>query len=101
MGFNSGFKGLKGRDSSVGIATRYGPEGSGIESRWAAKFSELVQTVPGAHPASCAKGTGSFLGVKRPGSGDDQPAHLAPRLKEEQSYLYLYFPSGTSQPVIG
>jgi len=30
----------------------------------AARFSAPVQTGPGAHPASCAMGTGSFPGVK-------------------------------------
>ena len=29
-----------------------------------ARFSALVQTGPGVHPASCTMGTGSFLGVK-------------------------------------
>ena len=33
-----------GRDSSVVIATPYGPDGPGIESRWGAKFSAPVQT---------------------------------------------------------
>jgi hypothetical protein len=47
------------RDSSVGIATRYGLDGPGIESRWGARFSAPVQTGPGAHPASCTMGTGS------------------------------------------
>jgi len=28
------------------------------------RFSALVQTGPGAHPASCTMGTGSFPGVK-------------------------------------
>jgi len=28
-------------------------------------------------------GTGSYLGVKRPGRGVDPHPHLAPRLKEE------------------
>ena len=40
-----------GRDSSVGIATRYGLDGPGIESQWGARFSAPVQTGPGAHPA--------------------------------------------------
>ena len=57
-----------GRYSSVGIATRYGLDGPGIESRWGARFSAPVQTGSGAHPASCAMGTGSFLGVKRAGA---------------------------------
>ena len=70
-------------DSSVGIATRYGLDGPGLELRWGAKFSATVQTGPGAHPASYTMGTGSFPGVKRPGRGVDDPPHLAPRLKEE------------------
>jgi len=73
-----------GRDSSVGVATRYGLHGPGIESRWGAKFSAPVQTGPGAQPAFCTMGTGSlFPGVMRPGRGVDHPPHLAPRLKKE------------------
>jgi len=71
------------RDSSVGITTRYGLDGPGIESRWGARFSAHVQTGSDAHPASYTIGTGSFPGVKRPGRGVDHPPHLAPRLKKE------------------
>ena len=53
-----------GPGSSVGIAIGYGLEGPGIESRWEARFSAPVQTGPGAHPASCTMGKGSFPGVK-------------------------------------
>jgi len=76
---------IMGRDSSVGIATRFGIDGPAIKSRWGggARFSAPVQTGPGAHPASCAIGTGSLLGVKRPGRGVDHPPNLAPRLKKE------------------
>jgi len=35
-----------------------------VESQWGARFSAPVQAGPGAHPASCTMGTGSFLGVK-------------------------------------
>ena len=56
---------LCGPSSVVGIATGYKLDGSGIESRWGARFSAPVQTSPGAHPASCTMGTASFLGVKR------------------------------------
>jgi hypothetical protein len=52
-----------GPGSSVGIATDYGLDGPGIESRWGRDFPP-VQTGPGAHPASCTMGTGSFPGVK-------------------------------------
>ena len=36
---------------------------SGIEYRWGRDFPP-VQTGPGAHPASCTRGTGSFPGIK-------------------------------------
>ena len=52
-----------GSGSSVGIATDYGLDGPGIETRWGRDFPH-VQTGPGAHPASCTMGTGSFPGVK-------------------------------------
>jgi hypothetical protein len=52
-----------GPGRSVGIATDYGLDSQGTESRWGRDFLP-VQTGPGAHPASCTVGTGSFLGVK-------------------------------------
>ena len=65
-----------GRDSSVGVETRYGLDGPGIESRWGARFSASVQTGPGAHPASYTMGTGSlFPGVKWPGRDADPHLH--------------------------
>ena len=69
---------IVGRDSSVGIATRCGLDGPGIESRWGTRFSAPVPTGPGAHPASCTMGTGSFPGVKQSGHGVDHPFHLGP-----------------------
>ena len=71
-----------GRDSSVGIGTRYGMDGPGIESRWGRDFSSPVQTGPGAHPASCTVGTVSFPGVKRPGRGVDHPPPYGAEVKE-------------------
>jgi len=53
-----------GPGSVVGIATGYGLDGPGIESRLGARFSAPVQTGPGTHLASCTMGTGSFPGVK-------------------------------------
>ena len=56
---------FQGRSGSVvGIATGYGLDGLGIESRWAASFSAPVQIGPGAHPASYTMSTGFFLGIK-------------------------------------
>ena len=66
-----------GRDSSVGIATRYGLDGPGIESQWGARFSAPVQNRPAAHPAPYTMGNGSLPGgVKRPERGVDHPPHL-------------------------
>jgi len=46
-------------------------------------FSAPVQTDPGTHPSSYTMGTGSFQGVKRPGSGFYHPPNLTPMLKKE------------------
>jgi len=54
---------VRGPGSSVGIATELRAERSGIESRWGRDIPP-VQTGPGAHPASCKMGTGSFPGVE-------------------------------------
>ena len=75
----------RGRDSSVGIATRYGLEGLGIESRWRRDFPHLSRTGPGAHPASCTMGTASFPGVKRPGRDVVHPPHLVPRSRKSRA----------------
>jgi hypothetical protein len=82
-----------GRDSSVGIVTRYRLDGPGIESRWGARFSAPVQTGHGAHPASYKMGIGSFPGVKWPGRGADHaPTSIAE--VNETAGLYLYSPLG-------
>ena len=63
--------------SVVGIATGYGLDGAGIESRWGVRFSAPVRTGPGAHLASCTMGIGSFPRVK---SGRDVTLTLQPLL---------------------
>jgi hypothetical protein len=49
-----------GRNSVVGIVTRYGLDRAGIESPWGAIFSAPVQTGPGAHPAARTMGSASL-----------------------------------------
>jgi hypothetical protein len=88
----------RSRDNSVGIATRYGLDGLGIESRWwGARFSSPDQTGSEAHPASYTMGTGSFPGVKRPGRGVDHPP-LSRAEAKERVELYICSPSW---PVLG
>jgi len=52
---------VSGPGSSVVIPTELRAGRSGNESRWERDFPPL-QTGPGAHPASCKMGTGSFSG---------------------------------------
>jgi hypothetical protein len=59
----AGYELLIGRDSSVGIATRYGFGGPGIESLCGTRFTATFHTGPGAHPDSATMGTGAFQGV--------------------------------------
>jgi hypothetical protein len=48
-----------------------------------ARFFAHVQTGPGAHPASCTMGTGSFPGVKQPGGGSDHPPPPSAEVENE------------------
>ena len=89
-----------GRDSSVGIASRYWLDGPGDRIPVGARFSAPVQTGPGTHPASYTTGTGSFPGVNRPVRGVGHPPPSSAEV-EERVELYLYSPSGPSWPVIG
>ena len=92
----------RSRDSSVGIVTRYGLDGPGIESRWGgrARLSAPFQTGCEAHPASYTMGTGSFPGVKRPWRGVDHPLPSSAEVKE-RAELYIYSPSVPLWPVLG
>jgi hypothetical protein len=87
----------RSRDSAASIATGYGSDGPGIESRWEARFSAPVQIGPGTHSASCTMGTGSFPGPER---GVDHPPPFSGEVKERVQ-LYLYSPHGPSWPVLG
>ena len=72
-----------GPGSSVGMATGYGLDGPGIESRLGgARFPIPVQIGPGAHPVSCTMVTGSFPGVNQPGrDADPSPPSSAAVMK--------------------
>jgi hypothetical protein len=85
---NTGIHTIQGRDSSVGIATRYELDGPGIESWWGREFPH---TGPGAQPVSYTMGTGSFPGVKRPGRGAEHPIPSNAEV-EGRVELYIYPP---------
>ena len=86
-----------GWDSLVGIATRYGLDGPGIESRWGRDFP---------HPSRLALGPTQppgyrvSPGVKRLRCGADHPP-LPKRRGHERVELYLYLLSGPQLPDIG
>jgi hypothetical protein len=67
---------------------RAGPSGDRIPVR--ARFSAPVHTGPGAHPASCTMGTGSFPGGKS-GRGVTLTPHplLVPRSKKQSRAIPL------------
>jgi len=66
----------RGPGSLVGIATGYGLDDPGIDSRWGRDFSAPVQTGPGAHPASCTWVPGLSRGVKSDRGATLTPHHL-------------------------
>jgi hypothetical protein len=89
-----------GRDSSVGIATRYELDGPGIESRWGRDFQQPSRPALGPTQPPVQWVSGNSLGVKRPGRGVDHPPPSSAEVKE-RAELYLNSPSGPSWPVIG
>jgi len=77
-----------------------GPSVQGPNPGGEEEFSAPIQTGPGAHPASYAKGTRSFPGVKQQGHGIDHPLPTSAKVKERVQ-LYFYSPSGPSWTVLG
>jgi len=89
------------RYSAVGIATRYGLEGPGIESRWGDEIFRIRPDWPWYPPRILYNVYRvSFQGVKRPRRGVDHPSASSAEVKDRVE-LYLYSPSGLSWPVLG
>ena len=89
-----------GRDSSVGIVTRYGLDGPGIESPWGQDFPHPSRPALGPTQLPIQWVTGVFPGVTRPGRGVDHPPPYSAEVKEIIE-LCLYSPSGHSWHVLG
>ena len=70
------------RNSSVGVATRYGLDGPGIESRLGRDFPHPSRPPLGPTQPPIQWVPGLSRGVKRPGCDFDHHPQLAPRLKE-------------------
>ena len=90
---------IVGRDSSVGIETRYGLNGPEIESRWRRDFPHLSRPA-WSPPSLLYNGYRVFPGVKAVGAWRCPPTPSSAEVKERVQ-LYLYSPSGLSWPVLG
>jgi hypothetical protein len=78
------------RDSSVGIATRYGLDGPGVESRLRRDFPSLSRPALGPTQPSVQWVPGLSQGVKRPGRGVDHPLPSGAEVKERVE-LYIHY----------
>ena len=86
----------KGRDSAVGIATRYELEGPGIDSQWGWDFPRPSRPVLGP---TQPRVQWVFLGGRAAGAWRWPPTPSSAEVKERVK-LYLYSPSGPSWPVL-
>ena len=90
---------IRGRDSAVGIATRYGLDGSVIESRRGRDFPPPSKPALGSTQSPIQWVPGLSRG-KRPRRGVDHPLPSSAKF-EGRVELYISSTSGPSWPVLG
>jgi len=88
------------RHISVGVATRYGLDGMGVESRWGRDFPHPSRPALGSTHPPMQWVPGLFPGGKAAGAWRWPPTPSSAEVKERVD-LYLYSPSGPSWPVLG
>jgi len=88
------------RDIIIGIATRYGLGGRGIELRWGGGGGGIFHPPPNRPWGPSSNGYRVFPGVKETGAWRRQPTPSSAEVKGSVE-LYLYSPSGPSWPVLG
>jgi len=79
--------------SVVGIATGYGLDGPGIESRWAEIFCTCPDR-PWGPPSFLYNGYRVFSGVKERPGHDADPSPPSSAVGHKRVELYLYSPYG-------
>jgi len=89
-----------GRDSSVVVATRYGLDGPGIESRCGNEIFRTHPERPWGPPSLLYNGYRVFPGVKAAGAWRLPPTPSSVEV-EEREKLYPYSASGPTWPVLG
>ena len=90
---------IVGRDSSVRTSTRYGQNGTGIESRWGRDFPHRPDR-PSGPPSLLYNEYRVFPGGKAAGAWRWPPTPSSVEVKERVE-LYIYSTSGSSWPVMG
>jgi hypothetical protein len=88
-----------GRASSVGLATRYGLNGPGIESRWGRDFPHPSRPALGPHSLLYSENRVFPRGKAAGGVALTTHPPSSAEVKESVE-LYLYSPSGPSRPVL-
>jgi hypothetical protein len=86
--------------SVVGIATAYGLDGSGIESRWRRDFLHQSRPALGPTQPPVQWVPGLSRGKVRPGRDADPSSSSSAEVKNRVK-LYLYSPKGPSWPMTG
>ena len=85
---------IVGRCSSVGIATSYGLDGPGIESRWGGEIFRTCPDRPWDPPSLLYNGYRVLPGGKERPGRDADPSPPSSAVGHERVELYLYSPYG-------